>query len=201
MQRDMEHFSPGSCRLPLPAEANPRAWLQQHHIWVESQPLARDILGQACVFLAVPWNDPKDGAGQQQNQFSSHFYYRLCRQWASLLSSAAAAVSGGRVQLTSGLPATPHHNELSPNKKKTEGLRFGTIFNSHFYFHSIIGFKIMFSTWNMHQWFKIVVLKLKQVSCQGKCEATWANSAEPRGTVVMRDMLLILMFLHKTWVL
>jgi hypothetical protein len=50
----------------------------------------------------------------------------------------------------------------------------------------------------MHQWFKIVVLKLKQVSCQGKCEATWANSAEPRGTVVMRDMLLILLFLHKT---
>lgn len=39
-----------------------------------------------------------------------------------------------------GLLATPHHNELSPNKKKTEGLRFGTIFNSHSYFRSIIIF-------------------------------------------------------------
>lgn len=165
------------------------AWLQQNQIWVESQPLAKDMLGQACVFLAIPWNDLQKGAGQVQSQFSSHFYYMLC-QWGSPLSSAAALVSRAHVQFTN-LWALVHFPPQwivpeTQRKQKFWGLELFFIL----YFHSIINFKLCFQLGTcIHGWkrwlWNTSVLARKVWSLE-------ANSAKPWDTVVAVDMLLVL---------
>lgn len=102
IQRDTEHFSPGSsCRLPLPAEGNwmnskiTSGWSLGH--WLETQ------AGPVCVCSAIPCNDPREKRSWPTRKpvFFSLLLQTLLLQWASLLSSAAAAVSGGHVWLTS----------------------------------------------------------------------------------------------------